>query len=64
LQIHDFLLERILHDETVNADLAGLTDSMSTIYCLQVLHWVPVMLREDNCICPCQGKSQASNSCG
>ena len=58
---HDLLLERPLRDEPVDVDDLLLSESMSSIHSLQILHRVPIVLDEDDRIRSCEVESESSD---
>jgi hypothetical protein len=61
LETHDLLFNGILQDKSVDIDSACLTDSMGSVHCLEVFHWVPVMLSKDHDICSSQRQAKTSH---
>jgi hypothetical protein len=58
---HDLLFESSPHDQSINVDDALLTQTMSTIHGLKILHGIPIMLDEDDSICRRQVESESSD---
>lgn len=58
LQIHDLLLEGILHDQSIDADLARLPDSVRAVDGLEIFHGVPVMLSEEHSVSTGQSEAE------
>jgi hypothetical protein len=50
LKTHDLLFKSVNCDQSMNSDCFALANSMRSVHCLDVLHRVPVMLHEDDCI--------------
>ena len=47
-QLNDTLVDRALRDQSVDGDLARLTQTVGTVHCLRVVGRVPVMVVEDD----------------
>jgi hypothetical protein len=48
LFLNHFFLHGVFGDESINSDLLCLTNSMSSIHCLEIHLWIPVRVIQDN----------------
>jgi len=60
---HDLLLECTLADEPVHIHDFLLPESVCTVHCLQILHWVPIMFDKNDRVGACQRESKPANMC-
>lgn len=62
-QLHNSLVDGALRDQTIDGNLTGLTQTMSTIHCLSVIGGVPIVIIEDHGIGGSKIDSKSTRSC-
>jgi hypothetical protein len=63
LLLNHFLLHGVLSDESVNSYLLCLTNSMSSIHCLEIHLWIPVRVIQDNSVSSHEIQTKSTSSC-
>ena len=61
-QLYDALVDCALCNQAVHCDLTGLSQSVSTIHCLRVVGWIPVVIIEDDSVCSRQVYTQTART--
>lgn len=58
---HDSLFQSVSNDQSVDIDNTLLTKSVSSVHCLLVFGWVPIVLHKDDGVCPRQVQPNSSH---